>query len=297
LTIIRVAPNTQGSSLPLGGSLPSTTIEEAIDLAAMRDQQLSEKIGRSLLLPVSSSTSGLALPEPSTDKVLGWNAAATALENKTPNTGAYLATPVAVSEGGTGAVTASAARTALDVSQAINSLTAETAPALADSVAIYDASAAADRKMTLENALKVLDALTEDTAPDAGADFLLAYDTSAAGAKKAKSHSFGIPQNSQSAAYTLVLADAGKHILHPSADTTARVFTIPANASVAFVVGTAITFVNQNAAGVITISITSDTMRLSPSGATGSRTLAANGMATALKITATEWIISGTGLT
>ena len=106
-----------------------------------------------------------------------------------------------------------------------------------------------------------------------------------------------IPQNSQSAAYTLVLTDAGKHILHPSADTTARTFTIPANGSVAFPIGTAITFVNQNAAGVITIAITTDTMRLAGAGTTGSRTLAANGIATALKITSTEWIISGVGLT
>lgn len=106
-----------------------------------------------------------------------------------------------------------------------------------------------------------------------------------------------IPQNSQSTAYTLVLGDSGKHILHPSADTTARTFTIPANSSVAFPVGTAVTFVNQNGAGVVTIAITTDTMRLAGAGTTGSRTLAANGVATAIKITSTEWIISGTGLT
>lgn len=106
-----------------------------------------------------------------------------------------------------------------------------------------------------------------------------------------------VPQNSKSAAYTLVLADAGGHILHPSADTTARTFTIPANASVAFPIGTAVTFVNQNAAGVVTIAITTDTMRLAGAGTTGSRTLAANGIATALKITSTQWIINGTGLT
>jgi hypothetical protein len=106
-----------------------------------------------------------------------------------------------------------------------------------------------------------------------------------------------LPQNSQSTAYTLVLADSGKHILHPSADTTARTFTIPANSSVAFPVGTAITIINQNGAGVVTIAITSDTMRLAGAGTTGSRTLAANGIATAIKITSTEWIISGTGLT
>jgi len=106
-----------------------------------------------------------------------------------------------------------------------------------------------------------------------------------------------IPQESKSAAYTLVLADSGKHIFHPSADTTARTWTIPANGSVAYPIGTAITFINQNGAGVITIAITTDTMRLSPAGTTGSRTLAANGSATAVKVTSTEWIISGSGLT
>lgn len=106
-----------------------------------------------------------------------------------------------------------------------------------------------------------------------------------------------IPQNSQSAAYTTVISDANKHILHPSADTTARVFTIDSNANVPYPIGTAITFVNQNAAGTLTISITTDTMRLAGAGTTGSRTLTANGIATALKVTATEWIISGTNLT
>jgi hypothetical protein len=106
-----------------------------------------------------------------------------------------------------------------------------------------------------------------------------------------------IPQNSQSADYTLVLADSGKHILHPSADTSARTFTIPANSSVAYPIGTALTFINQDSAGVVTIAITTDTMRLSPAGTTGSRTLAANGSATCIKLTSTEWIISGSGLT
>ena len=106
-----------------------------------------------------------------------------------------------------------------------------------------------------------------------------------------------IPQNSQSTPYTAVLADSGKQIFHPSADTTARTFTIPANSSVAYPIGTALSFINQNGAGVVTIAITTDTMRLAGAGTTGSRTLAANGIATAIKLTSTEWIISGTGLT
>jgi hypothetical protein len=104
-----------------------------------------------------------------------------------------------------------------------------------------------------------------------------------------------IPQNSKSAAYTLVLADAGKHIFHPAADNTARTFTIPANASVAYPVGTVITFINMAVADV-TIAITTDTLTLSDAGTTGSRTLATNGSATCIKITSTQWLISGSGL-
>jgi hypothetical protein len=106
-----------------------------------------------------------------------------------------------------------------------------------------------------------------------------------------------LPQNSQSAAYTLVLADAGGHVFHPSADTTARTWTINSNANVAYPIGTVLTFVNQHSAGVITIAITTDTMRLAGAGTTGNRSLGADGVATALKVTSTEWIISGTKLT
>jgi hypothetical protein len=106
-----------------------------------------------------------------------------------------------------------------------------------------------------------------------------------------------IPQNSKSIDYTLVLGDAGKHIYHPVADTTGRTWTIPANASVAYPVGTTLTFVNDLGAGTITLSITSDTLVFAPSGGTGSRTLAAAGVATALKMTSTRWIISGSGIT
>ena len=105
-----------------------------------------------------------------------------------------------------------------------------------------------------------------------------------------------IPQNSQSADYTLVLADSGKHIFHPVGDNNARTFTIPADSSVAYPIGTAITFINMAAANV-TIAITSDTMYLSSAGTTGSRTLAQYGSATAIKITSTNWLISGSGLT
>jgi hypothetical protein len=100
----------------------------------------------------------------------------------------------------------------------------------------------------------------------------------------------GLPQNAQSAGYTLASTDAGYHIYFTSAGT----FTIPSNASVAFPIGTAVTFVNLQ--GSSSIAINSDTMYLGGIGTTGTRTLASYGVATALKVASTIWIISGSGL-
>lgn len=107
----------------------------------------------------------------------------------------------------------------------------------------------------------------------------------------------GMILSNKSADYTAVLTDANNGFFHPDADTTARVWTIPANASVAFPVGTVLTFLNGDGAGIITIAITADTLRLGGTGSTGARSLAANGMATAVKISSTVWMISGSGLT
>lgn len=104
------------------------------------------------------------------------------------------------------------------------------------------------------------------------------------------------PVNEQSAAYTAVAADSGKIIFHPSTDANARTFTIPANSSVAYATGTVLTFINMTSQ-VVTISITTDTMYLAGTGTTGSRSLAQYGIATAVKMTSTTWLISGNGLT
>lgn len=104
--------------------------------------------------------------------------------------------------------------------------------------------------------------------------------------------------NPQSTAYTFALTDGGGLVYHPTTDTTARTWTIPANSSVAFPVGSAITIDNDTGAGALTIAITTDTLILvGAAGSTGSRTLAAGGQATIVKVTATRWRISGTGLT
>lgn len=104
-----------------------------------------------------------------------------------------------------------------------------------------------------------------------------------------------IPQNSQSGNYTLLATDNGKHILHPNGGGAGDVYTIPANASVAYPIGTVLTFVNR-ATDNVSIAITTDTLILAGSTTTGTRTLGVNGVATAIKVEAQVWIISGTGL-
>jgi hypothetical protein len=104
----------------------------------------------------------------------------------------------------------------------------------------------------------------------------------------------GIPASAVSTTNTLTIADAGEHIY---VTTNGQTITIPANASVAYPIGTTLTFIAGPSATTVTIAITSDTLRLAGGTSTGTRTLAANGMATAVKVAATTWYINGTGLT
>jgi hypothetical protein len=104
----------------------------------------------------------------------------------------------------------------------------------------------------------------------------------------------GIPQSATATTATLAIGDAGKHIY---VTTNGQTITIPANATVAYPIGTTIGFIAGASATTVTIAITSDTMYLGGTGTTGSRTLAAHGMATAVKVAATTWYISGNGLT
>jgi len=105
-----------------------------------------------------------------------------------------------------------------------------------------------------------------------------------------------IPQNSQSAAYTTVASDAGSTIIHPASDANARTFTIAANSSVPYILGTVIQFINMTSQSV-TIAINTDTLTWAQGGGTGSRTLGQYGVANCIKVAATQWLITGTNVT
>lgn len=135
------------------------------------------------------------------------------------------------------------------------------------------------------------------SASNARTNLGVSYGTSSGTVAQGNDSRFAGPtQNSQSAAYTFVIGDAGGEIYHPSADTTARTWTIPTNASVAYAVGVKVELVNDCSAGAVTLQITSDTLEWFPTGATGTRMLAACSISTITKITTTKWVLTGAGV-
>lgn len=102
----------------------------------------------------------------------------------------------------------------------------------------------------------------------------------------------GVPSKAAKiAAYELALIDAFFEIPTNSG------ITIPANAAVAFPVGTMIAIFNTNAATAITIAITTDTLTKDGTATTGTRNLAGNGTALLKKVGATSWVIMGAAVT
>ncbi len=126
------------------------------------------------------------------------------------------------------------------------------------------------------------------------AGLTLASTVTQSGTPAASSVGFlGAPQMADQDDYTLALTDSGGHYYHVSGST--HTLTIPANGSVAFPIGTVIAIVNESGGGALTLAITTDTLRWGSS--TGSRTIAANGTASLLKVTATVWRLTGDGIT
>jgi hypothetical protein len=182
-----------------------------------------------------------------------------------------------------------------------------TGGATGDLVALCDAS-----ESSLGNKTAVSDFVynfitngTADASPDLDADHVLTRDDSASAYKKVIAKNLalgtgadhigfkGAPVVASDADATFALTDSGKTWYHTSGST--HTFTIPANASVAFPIGTIILLENENGGGNLTIAITSDTLRWTSS--TGSRTLAANGSAAIKKVASTVWRLTGTNIT
>ena len=101
----------------------------------------------------------------------------------------------------------------------------------------------------------------------------------------------GLPQTTHAGNYALVAGDRYQEQFFTATATA----TIPANASVAYPIGT-IMVLTADAGTTLTVAITADTMRWVPSNTTGSRTVTGPGYLTAVKKKATEWWVSGPGV-
>ena len=89
-----------------------------------------------------------------------------------------------------------------------------------DTFPLYDASATANRKVTVNN---LITALTEDTTPDTANDFVMTYDTSATNIKKVKLQNLGASgtaatqADQETATSTVTYVSPGRQQYHPSA--------------------------------------------------------------------------------
>jgi hypothetical protein len=119
VTVARNVPFTQTSSLINQGGYSPQTTEQALDLLAMGMQQINETIGRAVTIPISS-TASTALPLPLANALLGWDPTATFITNVIA--AGAIPLPLPVASGGTGGITAAAARTNLGSSALGDSL-------------------------------------------------------------------------------------------------------------------------------------------------------------------------------
>ena len=108
----------------------------------------------------------------------------------------------------------------------------------------------------------------------------------------------GVPQISTATSITGTDTNwpsyAGDHIY---TTVTGQTHTLPDNATIPLQIGTRIMFINAAAVSTTIAIGGTDVLRLAGTATVGSRTLAAHGVATAIKITDTSWTIFGNGLT
>lgn len=85
LAILRSVPLTQLTDYVTNDPFPAQTHEDALDKLTMIAGMLNEAIGRAFTLPISVSGVSATVPTPVAGTFLGWNGAATALQNYSTN--------------------------------------------------------------------------------------------------------------------------------------------------------------------------------------------------------------------
>jgi hypothetical protein len=151
LVILRNPAQTQTLDLTENDSLPAESVEQAIDRLTIIAQRLQDLMDRAITLSDGSAASSLSLPTPVAGSAIGWSADELTLVNLTDITGTTIS---AFGETLIDDANAAAARTTLDASQELDSLTALTAPALDDLIHLRDVSGTpANKKMAIERIL------------------------------------------------------------------------------------------------------------------------------------------------
>ena len=166
----------------------------------------------------------------------------------------------------------------------------------ADDVALTDAAASTTNLITVSSGTIAYDptSLTQITgASIVGADEFVLWDADAGAAKALRWQDFGIPVVDDSTTAPMSSADltyANKWYSCSNASPIS--FVIPANASVAYPVGTVFA-VYQAGVGQVTVSVTTDTLR-APNGAK-----TANQYSTVFvtKVASTTWVLTGDAAT
>jgi hypothetical protein len=130
LTLTSNLDDTQNTALPAGGPFPSTAVEKQFDQIVRIIQQVATRVGRGFKFKDTSAETEATIDDLTGNaaKFGRVNAGETGIEWTTLADLGALTVPVGVSDGGTGATTAAAARTALGLAigsavQAYNALT------------------------------------------------------------------------------------------------------------------------------------------------------------------------------
>ncbi len=162
VTIVSTLALTQPLELTNNGSLNLEVLELHLDRIVRMIQQMNERFTRVPLLGVTEqvSESGMVMPDPEGESILGWNTAATALRNFTPTELALLAGSI------NGAVditydNASSGLTAVNVQAAIDELDTNLEAHIADSTDAHAASAVTNTPSGNLAATNVQSALNE----------------------------------------------------------------------------------------------------------------------------------------
>jgi len=103
-----------------------------------------------------------------------------------------------------------------------------------------------------------------------------------------------IPQSSNSVNYTLQLSDVGRHLYNNGI--LSVTWSIPQNLNLQFPIGTSFVFINRGNQSLSIAVNGTDRLIMAATTTEGVRTLAINGLATAIQVEYGIWLISGAGL-